>query len=200
MTKPRNTPRQRRSHDTYNRVLAEAARLFEELGYAETTTNKVAEAAGISIGTLYHYVPDKDALLYSLAERHIADATERITATFTTLRVETPGLEASLHAVIEAIVELHVDEPRLHQLLYDWTPRSAETLVHLRAAEHAMAVETSRHFERLGVAVDNRDLVAQLLVSGLEAQVHRALIDADHPTDPELLIDELTRLWTRALA
>jgi len=199
MAKPRNIPRQQRSKDTYDRVLAAAARLFEGLGYAGTTTNKVAEAAGISIGTLYHYVPDKDALLYSLAQRHIADATARLAAAFGVLRVEQPGLETSLRTVIEAIVGLHVDEPRLHQLLYDWTPRSAETLHSLRAAETVMANETAWHLGRLGVARGNRDLVARLLVSGLEAQVHRAIIDADEPVDPAMLIDELTFLWTRAL-
>jgi hypothetical protein len=66
MAKLRNAPRQRRSQATYDRALAAAARLFERLGYEKTTTNKVAEAAGISIGTLYHYIADKDALLLSL--------------------------------------------------------------------------------------------------------------------------------------
>jgi AcrR family transcriptional regulator len=199
MAKPRNVPRQQRSKDTYDRVLAVAARLFEERGYTGTTTNHVAEAASISVGTLYHYIPDKDALLYSLAERHLASATARIARTFTALRAEQPDLAGSLRAVIEVVVDVHIDEPRLHQLLYDWTPRSAETLEQLRIAERAMAVETAWHLQRLNVGSPNRDLVAQLIVTGLEAQVHRALMDTDRPVEAEILVDELTRLWTRAL-
>ena len=199
MARPRNIPRQQRSKDTFDRVLAAAARLFGELGYAATTTNKIAEAAGISVGTLYHYVGDKDALLSALAERHLADAAARIAAAFDRLRAQEPDLATSLRTVIEAIVHLHIDEPRLHQLLFDWTPRSAETLAQLRTAEHAMARETAWHMQRLGVAAEHRELTAQLLVSGLEAQVHRAIIDAEVPIDAEVLIDVLTRLWTNAL-
>ena len=66
MSTPRKTPRQQRSEFTFDAILDSAARLFQQHGYAATTTNRVAELAGVSIGTLYHYVPNKDALLYAL--------------------------------------------------------------------------------------------------------------------------------------
>lgn len=199
MPKPRNSPRQQRSRETYERVLDVAAKTFEERGYTGTTTNKVAEAAGISIGTLYHYFPDKDALLYSLAERHLAGARESMMAVFARLRESAPGLEESLRAGIEVNVRLHVEEPQLHRLLYDSAPRSEELLKRLRAANAAIADEVERHFERLDVAKTNRKLVASMVVSGIEAQVHAAIIDAREPVECELLIETLTRLWVRAL-
>ncbi|MET0897240.1 MAG: TetR/AcrR family transcriptional regulator [Mycobacterium sp.] len=199
MAKPRNSPRQQRSRETYERVLDVAAKTFEELGYAGTTTNKVAEAAGISIGTLYHYFPDKDALLYSLAERHLAWASESMMAAFARLRDEEPGLEDSLRAGIEVNVRLHVDAPQLHSLLYDSAPRSEALLRRLRAVDVAIAEEVAQHFERLGVARNQRALVASMLVSGIEAQVHSAIIDAAEPVGAELLTETLTQLWLRAL-
>lgn len=199
MAKPRASPRQQRSRDTYERVLDVAAKIFEELGYAGTTTNKVAEAAGISIGTLYHYIPDKDALLFSLMERHLAGGTESIMAAFARLREEQPDLEESLRSVIEMSVRMHIDEPHLHRLLYNSAPRSEELQKRLRMADAAVADEVAWHLDRLGVANHERALVASMLVAGVEAQVHRALIDAAEPADPELVTETLTRLWLHAL-
>lgn len=184
-------------------MLDVAARIFEESGYAGTTTNKVAEAAGISIGTLYHYIPDKDALLYSLAERHLATGTQSLIGVFVWLREVEPGLKESLRAVIDAIVTMHVKDGHLHHLLYYSAPRSTELQKRLHEADAAMADEVAWHLERLGVAGEHRRLVASLLVSGVEAQVHRAIIDAAHPgesdADAGVLVDVLTRLWFRAL-
>jgi AcrR family transcriptional regulator len=199
MPKPRKSPRQQRSRETFERVLDVAAKTFEELGYAGTTTNKVAEAAGISIGTLYHYFPDKDALLYALADRHLAHASESMMAVFARLREGQPDLGTSLRAGIEVIVRLHIEEPQLHSLLYDSAPRSEALLARLRAANVAIAEEVARNFERLGISGDQRALVASMVVAGIEAQVHSALIDAAEPVETELLLDTLTALWLRAL-
>lgn len=177
-----------------------AAQLFEDLGYTGTTTNKVAEAAGISIGTLYHYIPDKDALLYALADIHLTQASAKLADAFKKLREESPGLEESLRIIISSVIILHVDEPRLHGLLYDRAPRSDEALGRLRQSDAAMADEVEWQLGRLGVAEDNRALIAALLVAGVEAQAHRAIIDADPPVDSQLLTDVLTNLWTRALS
>jgi AcrR family transcriptional regulator len=200
MTKPRAAPRQQRSRDTYERVLDVAAAVFGEFGYAGTTTNKVAEAAGISIGTLYHYIQDKDALLYALAERHVASGSDSLIDVFVRLRSDQPDLAESLRAVIEVIVAMHVDAPHLHYLLYDSAPRSQELQQRLQEADTAVAEEVVWHLERLGVASHHRRLVANLLVTGIEAQVHRALLDPAGPVAPTVLVDVLTQLWLQALA
>jgi AcrR family transcriptional regulator len=200
MAKPRTAPRQQRSRETYERVLDVAAEIFEKFGYAGTTTNKVAEAAGISIGTLYHYIPDKDALLYSLTERHLASGVDSVVSVFMRLRQEAPGLEESLRAVISLMVQMHLDERHLHHLLYDSAPRSEELQKRLRDADTAMADEVSWHLKRLGVGGEHRRLVASLLVTGVEAQVHRAILAPIEPASAEVLTEVLTTLWTKALA
>jgi AcrR family transcriptional regulator len=199
MGRPRAAPRQQRSRETYDRVLDAAAAIFKEFGYAGTTTNKIAEAAGISIGTLYHYIPDKDALLYSLTERHLASGTDSIVNVFLRLRSEQLGLEESLRAIISTIIDMHVNEPNLHHLLYDSAPRSEELQKRLKEADAAMATEVAWHLQRLGVAGEHRSLVASLLVTGVEAQVHRATLDPIESVTPEVLTDVLTNLWYQAL-
>jgi AcrR family transcriptional regulator len=68
----RRRPVQARSKQTVERILAAAAHVFSERGYA-ATTNHVAEAAGLSIGSLYQYFPNKDALLVALHSRHLEE-------------------------------------------------------------------------------------------------------------------------------
>jgi AcrR family transcriptional regulator len=71
--RPRKQPRQSRSRDTVAAVLKAAAQVFTSRGYAATTTNHIAERAGVSIGSLYEYFPNKDALLVALMEQHIEE-------------------------------------------------------------------------------------------------------------------------------
>jgi AcrR family transcriptional regulator len=70
---PRRRPAQARSKRKVEWLLEAAARVFRAEGY-EATTNRIAKVAGVSIGTLYEYFPNKDALLLALAEQHVAEA------------------------------------------------------------------------------------------------------------------------------
>lgn len=68
---PRKQPRQRRSEETRHRILDAATHVFAEYGYAAGTTNRIAEYADVSVGSLYQYYPNKDAILLELATRHL---------------------------------------------------------------------------------------------------------------------------------
>lgn len=68
----RRRPRQARSRATYDSILEAAAQVLEREGAAGLNTNRVAERAGVSVGTLYQYFPDKDAILLAVAERALA--------------------------------------------------------------------------------------------------------------------------------
>ena len=68
---PRKQPRQHRSRQTRQRILDAAARVFADHGYAAGTTNRIAERAGLSIGSLYQYFPNKDVILVELMTAHL---------------------------------------------------------------------------------------------------------------------------------
>lgn len=70
--KPRKLPVQARSAQTVEAVLEAAARILETQGLAACTTNAVAERAGVSVGSLYQYFPNRDALTVALIERETA--------------------------------------------------------------------------------------------------------------------------------
>jgi len=73
---PRNVPVQQRAHRQRDKILKATSELLETVGVDELTTIRVAEAVGISVGTLYHYFPNKHAILYSLAENWIETVLE----------------------------------------------------------------------------------------------------------------------------
>jgi AcrR family transcriptional regulator len=69
---PRKMPLQRRSAETVAVILEGAAHILEERGFEGFNTNAVAARAGVSIGSLYQYFPNKDALLSALIQREVA--------------------------------------------------------------------------------------------------------------------------------
>jgi AcrR family transcriptional regulator len=66
----RRQPLQARSRSTVDAILLAAARVFRREGW-RATTNRIAAEAGVSVGSLYEYFPDKQALLLALAVRHL---------------------------------------------------------------------------------------------------------------------------------
>jgi len=70
--KPRKLPRQQRAEQTVAALLEAAARILESKGLDGLNTNKVAELAGVSVGSLYQYFPGKDALVVALLQRERA--------------------------------------------------------------------------------------------------------------------------------
>ncbi len=66
----RRQPQQSRSRERVESILDAADQVFLEMGYEAATTNHVAARAGVSVGGLYRFFPDKEALLVALAERY----------------------------------------------------------------------------------------------------------------------------------
>jgi len=66
----RRTPRQDRSSERVDRILAAAEKLFAKNGFDATTTNEIARKAGTSIGSLYRFFPDKQSILEALVSRY----------------------------------------------------------------------------------------------------------------------------------
>jgi AcrR family transcriptional regulator len=97
---PRKRPLQARSKQTVEWIVEAAARVFRAEGF-DATTNRIAELAGVSVGTLYEYFPNKEALLATLAERHVAAAEAGIGDALGS-REATPEFLGALQAAILA--------------------------------------------------------------------------------------------------
>jgi AcrR family transcriptional regulator len=98
----RRIPRQTRAEETVAAILEAAAQVLEAGGLAAFTTNAVAERAGVSIGTLYQYFADKQALLRALAERELQ---RTLAAVATALRGDPQASgEQRVRAMVRALV------------------------------------------------------------------------------------------------
>lgn len=170
----RKHPRQRRSRDTVDVLLEAAAQMFTREGLA-TTTNRIAERAGVSIGTLYQYFPDKHAMLQALAVRHFLEGGEQLGHVFVSLRATQPPFEETMRVIVDVIVDLHRGRPTLHALMHRVAPRLPGDLAALHAFEDQLVAEIGFHLERCGRGGDDVALTARTLVHAVDTHVHRVL-------------------------
>jgi AcrR family transcriptional regulator len=118
----RKEPRQARSRATVEAIVQAGARILSDEGWAGFTTNRIAELAGISIGSLYQYFPDKLSLVDAIRHRHLDDSMAVMQS------VRAAGLSPAEFAarLVRAVVAAHSVYPGLHRVLLDEAPSSEE--------------------------------------------------------------------------
>lgn len=108
---PRKLPRQRRAEATVEAILEAAAQLVAQRGLAGFNTNAVAERAGVSIGSLYQYFPNKDAIMAALIARQ---HDRQVQGLLEVLSVPPQGmLEDRVRVLVRAAMRHHHDDALL---------------------------------------------------------------------------------------
>ena len=171
---PRKSPSQERSRLTVERILDAAARIFHEQGYAGATTNDIADEAGLSIGSLYQYFPNKDALLAALTKRHITTTTSSLADMIGKLP-EDSGFDVILRAVVRFLVEQH-DLDDLHLLVMHTAPRTHEINLELEQAKTQLVEITSVLLAKMNIIEDQQMLISRMVVATIDAAVHDVII------------------------
>lgn len=173
---PRKHPVQERALATVEAVLQAAGSVFSTEGYAAGTTNRIAEKAGVSIGTLYQYFPNKDALLIALVERHTREASALIEDL---LRGASGSVQNTVRQFVTRMIALHEKDPDLHRMLFEQAPHPAALLDALGQIEDATvdAIEALLRAHP-DVKVKHPEVAAYLLVQSIEALCHRFVL---HP-------------------
>ncbi len=192
----RKSPVQARSKAVAEALVEATARVLAADGYRGATTRRIAEVAGVSVGSLYQYFPNKEALVFAVAERHFADVLGRLAA------VDVSGgrpLRDAVTGFVEAMVEAHALDAGVHRALSEQMLHLGlePYLEHQRRAEGAvrMLLELKRdeiRVERLGIA-------SWLLVTTVEGAVHRSLLDDPSRLEDPGFVEELVALVCRYL-
>lgn len=160
---PRKTPRQSRAIATCDAIVEATARILEELPTTALNTNRIAERAGVSVGTLYQYFPDKETILVALIRRERKVLLDR-------LRAIPEGSPHPLAALIKVGIEHQFARPNLALAL-----EKIESTLALDAEAMRLAEETAQRSEELLADqfgdCDQSDFLTAVLIS-------RALINA----------------------
>jgi AcrR family transcriptional regulator len=144
----RRTPRQARSKDKVDRILAAARELLVAGGSAAFNTNKIAERAGVGIGSVYEYFPNKQAIVDSLVEQLSIGETDTMLAKFAD--VEQLDVAAAVRTLVATLFELYQRNYDLYRVLWSLAPNPRE--VGHRPGERMVMDEMRRRLEPLGFA------------------------------------------------
>jgi AcrR family transcriptional regulator len=151
-------PAQPRARQTVEAILDAVAKVLKRDGLKAVTTNRIAEAAGVSIGSVYQYFPDKQAIFVSLHRRHIDDI-DRLVAT-TLVENANSSLDDLIRSVVEAITDAHTDDPELYEMMFSEVPHRAEGTKDFTVRFHgAFRLALAARLDELGKARDLSKLV-----------------------------------------
>jgi AcrR family transcriptional regulator len=179
-----------------NALVEATARILVKEGFDKASTNRVAEVAGVSVGSLYQYFPSKEALVAAVIDRHSQEIMRTVRGELAD--IETQPLEQGIRRLVAVAVKAHRVNPKLHRVVAEQIPRvgkfekaaafSKENFVLFRNY-----LESRRHEIR---ALD-LDLASFVCVNSIEALTHNAVLHHSKIFSDEameVLVDEGARL------
>jgi AcrR family transcriptional regulator len=116
----RREPRQWRARQTVEAILEAVVRIVKREGIGAVNTNRVAEVAGVSIGSVYQYFPDKRAMFIALHRQHIEEIDRLIHRTI--VECGQSSLEGMICGVFDAMVDAHAKDPAYSSVIFSEIP------------------------------------------------------------------------------
>jgi AcrR family transcriptional regulator len=174
--KARKEPGQARSQETVNVILEASARILESEGLRGFNTNAIAAKAGVSIGSLYQYFPNKDSIVLALIGRFEKEFHDTVVKAVH--QGKGKGLKFRLRLVVRALVSAHYYRPRLNRLLEIEEERLGSGAD--SAAFHGSVLELLRdHHDEVAVPVSRT--TEQVVIALLRAVVDLGLASGASP-------------------
>ena len=200
-------PTQSRSKFTVSAILEAATYVFVEKGLSATTTNEVAERAGVSISSLYQYFPNKNALVAALTETHLNEMMTLISQGLS--QYLQSSIDELVHQLVSLVINAHSINPELHRVLIEESgiDRATKEIVEFENRLHTL---TSAYLlsKKEELVVDDVEMASFIVINTVETLTHRAVLDKGHsgneksiwPTNKkEMLIAEISRLLVNYL-
>ena len=197
LTNPRKQASQERSRATVDALIEATARILVREGFDRASTNRIAEQAGVSIGSLYQYFPSKDALVAAVIDRHRAEL--GAVARGALAKASAQPIKQAVRTLVAAAIEAHRIDPRLHRVLAEQIPRTGrlEQVETFSRENYALfKAYLARHSDELRTV--DLELAAFVCVTSIEALTHSAVLHNSAMLSDDAavktLIDETTRL------
>jgi len=122
---PRKKPKQARSKATVDAIVEATGQVFERRGMRKTTTTKIAERAGVSVGSLYQYFPDKQALIAAFFEKRLEHDLQLMQRIFARAAGASPA--RLMRVATEEMVRIYREERDLYRGVVDALPLMEQT-------------------------------------------------------------------------
>jgi AcrR family transcriptional regulator len=178
-------------------ALVEAtARILVREGGDKASTNRIAEVAGVSVGSLYQYFPSKESLIAAVIERHNREIMQAVRGELA--KAATQPIEQGVRTLVAVAVKAHRIDPKLHRVLAEQIPRVGKLeKVEAFSQENYVLFRNYLESRRDELSVDNLELASFVCVTSIEAVTHNAVLH--HPKmlsdeTRDALIDEAARL------
>lgn len=193
LDKPRRTPRQTRSQRTVDAILFSASHILRSEGVGAVTTDRVARAAGVSIGSLYQYFANKEAILAELRARH-GDWLAAETRAGIERGEAQSTLREAIRVSIERVVAVHRPDFRLRDTA-PFAPLTPDQFATFRKGTAAYLRTHADQIRQLDV-----ELAAVVITRAVEALVFGMSRDEPHWLSHPAFVDEITELVVGYLA
>jgi AcrR family transcriptional regulator len=192
----RKRPQQPRAKETVRAILEATAQILDRESLEAATTTRIAEVAGVSIGSLYQYFSHRDAILDALQDREFERTMTVMQAVFAEGNLDKAPLE-TVTAALRGLAHLYAQSPGLHRVLAIEGLRVAK-------AERVQAfdlrvIELVRHFltaTRTPVRVNNVEAAAFIIFQSVRATMLAHLLERPPGLHVDGLVDELTGFLT----
>ena len=172
--------KQQRSRETIKTILGAAAQVLIEQSYEKATTNRIAECAGYSVGTLYQYFDDKEDIYGELIDQALVELMKAAV----NCPIQT-SLEETLHELLARIIRGLEQNPALIQALQELLV--GQFRYKRNAAYESIIASTTRLLEahRSEIAVDDLSLAARIIVGAAEGVANSGEIELMQHRDLE---------------
>jgi AcrR family transcriptional regulator len=192
-TDPRKKPMQTRSVATVDAILQAGARVLAREGYEGAGVNRIAQLAGVSIGSLYQYFPSKEALVAAVVRRH----SDGMIATFQeglTDLAHVPLREA-IGGVVRRTFAAYALDPALRRVIVNEVPQ-LELLTRSHEFDEVVRglITGFLVFHASEVRPENLNLAVLILMTAVEAVAVAVLVKEPHLLASEELVSEVTQL------
>jgi AcrR family transcriptional regulator len=200
-TNPRKSASQERSRLTVDALLEATARVLVREGYDRASTNRIAEVAGVSIGSLYQYFPSKEALVAAVIDRHTQEVSQVTRNAL--FKVAARPIEVAAREFVSVAIDAHRVNPKLHGVLAEQIPRVGRLdNIEANVREGYALVRGYLEAHRDEIDIADLDLAAFVLVTVVEALTHAAVLrrpDILTGDKARQFVDDVTRLVIRYL-
>jgi AcrR family transcriptional regulator len=198
---PRKLPRQNRAKTLVESIFTAATQVLESEGYGAATTSRIAERAGVSIGSLYQYFPNKDSIMGSLVINHAKNVARETAKIISANEIRPQPFRTLISVLIQKCIDTNDSSANLHRLLNSEIPDriffpEERRLVRCRVL-HGFRNFFANHSHEIKAGDLNR--AAAFTFNVIDSTIHQTLLNDPAQLRNQEFSDDLIELVSKYL-